>query len=237
MNSLIGIAGVLTILVIAGVLIGLLDRKNFAFEWLLVAALLVAINDALLTRGYGVLPDLIGGDWNWQGKLLALTVTLFVAASPVFGWARCGIVATQEPGSLRAALPIAAVYCAFFLVIALAFPSDKASAEQVAFQLTMPGFEEELFYRGVLLFALDKAFMGRTRVVGVDWGWGAILSCMLFGLAHAFGFSDGSFSFDAITMLLTGLPALLAVWLRLRTGSLLLPVLLHNFGNSFSLLV
>jgi membrane protease YdiL (CAAX protease family) len=36
---------------------------------------------------------------------------------------------------------------------------------------------------------------------------------------------------------LTAVPALIAVWLRLRTGSLLLPVVLHNFGNAISLLI
>lgn len=39
-----------------------------------------------------------------------------------------------------------------------------------------------------------------------------------------------------MTMALTALPAFIAVWLRLRTGSLLLPILLHNFGNAFSLI-
>ena len=39
-----------------------------------------------------------------------------------------------------------------------------------------------------------------------------------------------------MTMALTAIPSFIAVWLRLRTESLLLPVLLHNFGNSFSLL-
>ena len=100
----------------------------------------------------------------------------------------------------------------------------------------MPGLEEEPFYRGILLFALDRAFTSRKRLLGVDWGWGAVLSCMLFGMAHAFGFSDGRFSLDAITMAMTALPSFIAVWLRLRTGSVLLPILLHNFGNSFSLL-
>ncbi|EHN76779.1 abortive infection protein, partial [Streptomyces coelicoflavus ZG0656] len=52
---------------------------------------------------------------------------------------------------------------------------------------------------------------------------------------HAFGFSKGSFSFDPLTMAMTALPAFIAVWLRLRTGSLLAPVLLHNFGNAVSL--
>ena len=38
-------------------------------------------------------------------------------------------------------------------------------------------------------------------------------------------------------MALTAIPSLLAVWLRLRTGSLLLPILLHNFGNAISLML
>lgn len=109
------------------------------------------------------------------------------------------------------------------------------NAEEIAFQLTMPGFEEESFYRGVLLFALDRAFTGRKRFLGVEWGWGAVLSCFIFGMAHAFGFLESGFSFDPITLGLTAVPSFIGVWLRLRTGSLLLPVLLHNFGNVFSL--
>ena len=195
------------------------------------------MNDALLTRFYGLLPDVVGGDWNWQGKLLALIATVAIAMSPVFDRRRAGFTIHQDRGSLKAALPVAAIYCGFFVAMAFIFPRDPASGEDIAFQLTMPGLEEELFYRGILLFALDQAFVGRKRFLGVDWGWGAVLSCILFGLAHAFGFSDGSFAFDPIAMALTAIPAVIAVWLRLRTGSLLLPVLLHNFGNSFSFIV
>ncbi|NBB24373.1 CPBP family intramembrane metalloprotease [Porphyrobacter sp. SLTP] len=45
------------------------------------------------------------------------------------------------------------------------------------------------------------------------------------------------FSFDPYVMVLTAVPSFMGVWIRLRTGSLLLPVLLHNFVNSFSFLV
>jgi hypothetical protein len=38
-------------------------------------------------------------------------------------------------------------------------------------------------------------------------------------------------------MALTALPSFIAVWLRLRTGSLLLPVVLHNFGNAITMLL
>lgn len=236
MNGLISLAGVLTLLLLAGLVIGLLDRGRFSLRWLLVAALLVAINDAALTRVYGTLPDLVGGDWNWQGKLLALAVTLAVAAHPALGWRKVGLTLRQAPGSLRSSLPVALLYCGFFVAIALAFPAGDVSPEDVAFQLTLPGFEEEPFYRGTLLFALGLAFTGRWRYLGVDWHWGAVLSCALFGLAHAFGYSDGRFTFDGITMALTAFPSFIAVWLRLRTGSLLLPVVLHNFGNAITLM-
>lgn len=237
MNGLMGLGGTLAVLLLAGGTIRFVDRRRFAPRWLAIAALLVAINDACLTRAYGALPDLIGGEWNWQGKLLALGATLAVAALPAFGWRRCGLTLAQEPGGLKAAMPVAALYCAFFAAVALAFPFGETDAEGNAFQLTMPGLEEEPFYRGLLLFALDQAFTGRKRFLSVDWGWGAVLSCMLFGMAHAFGFSDGAFSFDAITMALTAVPSFLAVWLRLRTGSVLLPIITHNFGNSMSRLL
>ena len=238
MNGLIGLCGVLALLLLAGGLIGLADRAGFAPRWLLVAGLLVAVNDAFLTSLYGTLPDLLAGSpWNWQGKLLAFAATLAIAALPVFGWRRVGLTLAQEPGSLKASIPVALLYCAFFVSIALAFPNGEASGEDVAFQLTMPGLEEEIFYRGLLLFALDRAVSARVRFLGVDWGWGAVLSCLLFGLTHAFGFSNGGYSFDATTMALTAFPSFIAVWLRLRTGSLVLPILLHNFGNSILLLI
>ncbi|WP_439486315.1 CPBP family intramembrane glutamic endopeptidase, BDIM_20840 family [Blastomonas fulva] len=236
MNGLISLAGPLALLLGLGMALGLADRRNFSLRWLAVAALLVAINDVLLTRCYGLLPDVIGGEWNWQGKIAAFAATIMIAALPAFGFRRTGLTLAQVPGSLKASVSVAVAYCAIFIVIGLLFPDEKASAEDIAFQLTMPGLEEEPFYRGTLLFALDQAFRRRKQLLGVDWGWGAVLSCLLFGMAHAFGYSDGSFSFDAITMALTGVPSGIAIWLRLRTGSLLLPILLHNFGNAFSFL-
>ncbi len=237
MNGMIEIGGVLALLLLVGGAIGLAHRKSFSPMWLLVAAGLVLLNDFLLSRGYGLLPHLIpSSQWNWQGKILALAATLAVAALPAFGWRRSGLTLAQTAGSLKSCIPVALLYGLFFVAMAFVFPDhDPASRETIAFQLTMPGLEEEPFYRGVLLFALDRAFTARVRLLGVEWGWGAVLSCALFGLAHAFGFSHGWFSFDPMTMALTALPSFIAVWLRLRTGSVLLPVLLHNFGNSISM--
>lgn len=237
MDGIIGILGVGAILLLAGGALGVLNLRRFSFPWLLVAAALVVVNDVMLTGGYGLIPDLLPrSDWNWQGKILALVTTLIVASLPAFGWRRSGLTLVQAAGSPKAAISVALLYIAFFTGIAWLFPSEPATAETIAFQLTMPGLEEEAFYRGVLLFALDRAFPDRKQFFGVEWGWGAVLSCALFGLAHAFGFSDGQFSFDPLTMILTAVPSVIGVWLVLRTRSLLLPVVLHNFGNAITLL-
>lgn len=238
MNGFIDILGVVALLLGVGGGLGLILPGKTSWPWLLAAAGLVLVNDAMLTRAYGLIPDLVpDSNWNWQGKLMALAVTLAVAALPAFSWRRSGLTLDQAPGRWKTALTVAVAYAGLFLALALIFPNENVSKEAVAFQLTMPGLEEEPFYRGVLLVALANAFSGRVRFLGVDWGLGAVLSCALFGLAHAFGFSDGRFSFDLMTMALTGLPSLIAVWLVLRTRSLLLPIVMHNFGNAIMLLV
>lgn len=233
MNGLTTIIAILLMLLTAGSLIGLADRSRFSPRWLLVAALLVLVNDALLTRFYWSLPSLLPTlELNWEGKLLALAASLGIASMAAFGWRESGLTVRQAPGSLKAAVPVALAYCGFFVALALVFPNDALDHENLAFQLTLPGLEEELFYRGILLLALDRAFTVRARFLGVDWGWGALLSSLLFGLSHAFGYGAGGFSLDPMIMALTTLPSLIAVWVRLRTGSLLLPIIMHNFGNT-----
>lgn len=236
-DALISILAICAGLLVVGGIAGLLDRKNFSAKWLLVAAVLFFLNDAALTRLYGLLPNFLGGEWNWTGKLFALVITLAVASSPAFGWARSGLTLKQKPGSLPSALILSALLIALFTYFALSSDDGGAATETFAFQMTMPGLEEEPFYRGILLLAFNEALRGRFRALGIEWGWGAFLSSALFGLGHAFGYSDGAFSFDLMTFALTGFPALLLVWLRERTGSLLLPMLLHNFGNSIGLFI
>lgn len=235
-----GLVSVLAIcggLLVVGAVAGVADRKNFAPKWLVAAAVLFFLNDAVLTRFYGLLPDLAEGEWNWTGKVLALVITLAMASHPAFGWQRSGLTLKQKPGSLRSALIVGALLVGLFTYFALSSDDGAASAETYAFQLTMPGLEEEPFYRGILLLALNEAFRGRFRALGIEWGWGAFLSSALFGMGHAFGFEDGGFSFDVMTFALTAAPSLILVWLRERTGSLLLPIILHNFGNSIGLFV
>ena len=237
MDGFLSIACAIGIVLALGLAFGLADRKSFAPGYLLLAGLLVFANDLALTRGYGLIPDFAGGGWNWTGKLLALALTLAVAARPQFGWKAIGLTLEQKREGRPVTWAVAALLAALFTIPALLSAPDAHTTEDLAFQLTLPGLEEEPFYRGLLLLALARAFAGRWRFAGIDWHWGALLSCLAFGLAHALGWSEGAPQFDAIAFALTGGPALLLVWLRERTGSLLLPVVLHNYANAISYVV
>jgi len=194
--------------------------------------------DAVLTRGYGHIPlSFWPSKWNWEGKTLAVVLSLAVASLPVLGWKRVGLTLTQDRKGLRGALILSGLLAALFLGLALYFPGEGFDIDSLAFELTMPGFDEELFYRGVLLLMLNEAFGRPVRVLGAPIGWGAALTALAFGLTHALGYQDGGFTFDWAPMATTGLAGLLLVWLREKTGSVLLPVLLHNYGNAVFMLV
>ncbi|WP_202844655.1 CPBP family intramembrane glutamic endopeptidase, BDIM_20840 family [Luteimonas saliphila] len=199
--------------------------------WLALALVLMLLRDAMVLRGYGLVPDLLpGSDWNWTGKLLATAVLLGVAALPWFGLRRCGATLRQAPGSAPAWIAFAVLAVAIF-ALAFHYRDGPDGLDTILFQWTMPGLEEELFYRGVLLLALDEALDAgdRRRFAGI--GIGGVLATIAFGLGHALFYRAGGLSFDAMAFAMTAVPALLLVWFRVRTGSLLLPVLAHNVAN------
>ena len=90
------------------------------------------------------------------------------------------------------------------------------------YQASMPGLVEELLFRGVLLALLDRAFVARRKVsasrsAGVR-RWSRLVFLALHGVRIGH---------------LTGvLPAaLLFLWLRQLTGSLVMPIAVHNLWN------
>lgn len=232
------ILGIVAILLVAGAGLRLLRRQQFSLRWLLIAAALVFLNDLALTNAYGALPDLFAGSrWNWQGKALAMLLTLALTAHPVLGWKRSGLTLVQRQEGRRTTSIVSLVVCLLFAALALSTPDEPLVREDLLFQLTMPGLDEEPFFRGILLLALNEAFRGRVRLLGIRVGWGALLSCLVFGLVHALDFSGGTFSLDPFTLLVTGVPAFILVWARERTGSVVLPILLHNFANAVSMVI
>lgn len=232
-NGLVSILAVCGVMLAASLAVALLQRGRVGWGWIGAGLVLVVVHDALLTDAWGLLslPG-IGETWNWTGKIAALLGMLAVAAHPAVGFRRSGITLNQDRRGLPGALVVSALLVLVFGGLALTMGGEGGSAEDFAFQLTMPGLEEELFYRGVLLLMLNEAFGRPLRVLGAPMGWAAVVTSLLFGLDHAFGYGADGFSFDPLALALTGGPALILVWLREKTGSLILPVVLHNFANT-----
>src|SRR5690606_41212166 len=99
---------------------------------------------------------------------------------------------------------VSAWLAAVIVTLALASPCEGADADTLAFQLTMPGLDEELFYRGVLLLMLNEAFGRPLRVLGAPMGWGALLTCLAFGLVQALGYGAGGCSLEPMAPALRG---------------------------------
>lgn len=221
-------AGVILVLGLAG---AMRAPRAFRWRWLVVGLGLILLHDALLIRLYGLVPHLVSGSrWNWTGKLLAMAGLLAIATLPAFGWKRVGLTLVQAPRS-GPAWRIFGIIAVLIFAMAIWFGDGRGDWDSILFQWTMPGIQEELFYRGVLLLALNEAFRARVWVAGAAIGWGGILATVAFGLVHALFFGAEGVSFDTLSFVVTGGPALLLLWFRERTGSLALPIVAHNVAN------
>lgn len=220
-----------------GLLGAVFFRAGFRWKWLVAALVLNLAYQALLTRGFWMIPDpFSAADWNWSGKLAAFAGTLLVMSLPAFGWKRCGMTLDQGPRWGGAIVMFAGLSVLFFGLAISGADGKPDDLETIAFQWTMPGLDEELFYRGTLLLALNEAFRPKANVLGAPMGYGGLLTLLLFGLTHALGYEAGAVDFDLVTFAMTGVPAMLLLWIRERTGSLLLPVIGHNIANGASTL-
>ena len=231
-NELILILGHLSVIAVLGVIGALTFRKSFNPGWFVAALILYALYDFLLTRGFGMVSNFPeGAGWNWTGKVMSFIGMLLIAALPFFGWRRVGLTLRQNPGSLSAYILFAALAGLFFYLAISSADGSPDDWETIAFQWTLPGLDEELFFRGILLIALNEAFCKAANILGAPITYGGLLTAVLFGLVHGMGFGADGFSFDALTFALTGGPSLLLLWLREKTGSLLLPIIAHNIAN------
>lgn len=205
------------------------DRRAYAVAFLAALALFLGLR-ALPDLIPG--PRLIGVGESWTGPLLATLGLLTLACALVrdadFTRRELGLTWTQHPGTWRAA-PIVAL-AALIVNLAAMMPStfrlEQVSQETWVYQATVPGAAEEIAFRGVLLALADRIFVARRDVFGAPIGKGGVLVTLLFVLLHVS-------ELKTVPGLLLGvLPAaVLYLWLRARSGSLVLPILVHNLWN------
>jgi membrane protease YdiL (CAAX protease family) len=176
--------------------------------------------------------------WNWGGKVLDIAVML--AAATIFILTRhftardFGLTFRQAPRSWRAVLFMMIPYLIVMAVLTAKWFGETTpqTAETIWYEATMPGLAEELLWRGILLALLDRMFTARFKLANAEIGYGAIALTLVFALVHGLHFDKTlAVQTDWMNALMAGVTGFALVWLRLRSKSLVLPVVLHNATN------
>ena len=175
---------------------------------------------------------MIGGRWNWEGKILSMVGALLVLALTSLTRREVGVTWRQRPGSVRPAVWMTLALAAIGFGIGVAFGGGRFSPETLAYQLTMPGLAEELAYRGVFMALLHRAM---PRAEGARAWLPVVVTSIAFGLWHGLSVESGEVAFDAFAALFPLLGGLAFGWLREKTGSLVFPTLAHNLSNTAGL--
>lgn len=173
----------------------------------------------------------IKGQWNWTGKLFGITFGFILyrvlkdKLKP-FDFLRF----KQDPKTFFKTMLLASLMvCTSFFSY---FDSAKEfSWETLLYQLSMPGLDEELMFRAILLGLLltclkDKIKMGK-------WALGSpsvLIVGILFGLVHALHFKN-NIEFESYVFFCTFLSGYVWSWITVESKSILLPVISHNLTN------
>ena len=173
--------------------------------------------------------------WNWSGKIYAITGSFLFYILFRKRFANYDYITFKQKNALNPQFYI--TIAIFLLTIALAVISIKTSGERLAyfsFQLTIPGLDEELAFRGILLGLLSNSLKPKIHIGAVNPGNPSLLiTSILFGLCHSIQIDNNLVLyqnwFEFANSFVIGL---LLGWMTIKSGSILRAILTHNLINT-----
>ena len=120
-------------------------------------------------------------------------------------------------------------------IIWYVFRKTDFNIETLAFNLILPGIDEEIIFRGILLGLLMSIL--KENVFSII-NPSVLVTSILFGFIHALKLnSHNSIDFDIIYFFQTGLAGYAWGWITVKSKSILFAILSHNFSNFFGTLI
>lgn len=172
--------------------------------------------------------------WSWQAALLTTAGALLVVSlTPAVSFASVGVTSSLKPGWLKpglVALLIAAAVPAVFFILG---SRVRLTREGWAYLLVMPGLAEELLFRGLYQSLLNGAFGRGWRFGGAQFGWGLLITSVLFAGANGLVAVDDQLHARIVlpAAIAPFLLSLVSGWMRERTDSVWPSVFGHNLSN------
>lgn len=209
-------------------------ENKWRFLFLLVAVFV--LNSFLIELPREILFfNLFGGHRNWTGKLFALSGTLiiYLLIKKKYLSQNDFFKIRQTKNSLK---PIMITTLLLLLIITIFTRffggHSEFTFEALLFQL-LPGIEEEMVFRGVILGILLALVKDKWMIGKVNIGNPAIYStAILFGLVHGLSFTEQwGIDFNFGYCFITFLYGLVWGWMTLKSKSILMPIISHNLLN------
>lgn len=171
---------------------------------------------------------LFDGEWNWSGKVFSLVLAVVFITALKINRRSSGLVLPYKNQTSSVLVTLCLITLS--ATLGVLFSPERANLETLLFQATMPGFAEEVAYRGIapaLMLGLIKNKLPEGKIP-----WLAILvTGLMFSVWHGLSLRHGDFSFDVIPASFTLIGGVAYGWLRFNSGSLLYPVVAHSAGN------
>lgn len=212
------------------------EKSALNFQRVLIFAICYVIYQIVL-----VLPklnpafDFIQSRWNWEGKIygIAWAIIAYFLFRKFFR-EHDFFTFRQNKVGFKSALTGAIAIVMLATIVWYIFGSSKLDYETLAFQVSLPGIDEEMIFRGILFGLLLSSLKNRIPFLGSP---SVVITAILFGFIHALTIGKNhSVHFDPVYFIQTGFAGYVWAWITLKSRSILLAIFSHNFSNFFGTL-
>ena len=165
----------------------------------------------------------------WWGSLIMAGIEIAVLFS--LGW-----MLRRKPTRNERGVVVSALLLFTASDLAQRAPLDRPVTGFVYYTFFV-GFGEELLFRGYIQSRLNEAWGRPFQFYGVPWGWGLVMTSVIFGLMHVINIGsllDGNWQLEPWWGLWTFFGGLVGGFVREKTGSIVAPSILHGLPQAIS---
>lgn len=178
--------------------------------------------------------DFVGRSWNWSGKIYATIASLIFYYATKHNFKNHQYLKIEQSKRSQKSVKIVFVFILLYAIVeGLLFYSKSWDSERLLFQASLPGIEEEIAYRAIMLGLLSTLLVEKYKVFNLYLHYPAIwIIGILFGLIHALKLTtEWTLTFNAIYFIKTFILGTVWSWMTLKAKSILLPMISHNLSN------